>query len=153
MSRRKRQTNQEGLLRLKIKSWGRVYQIGRTWRNDAGKIVTDTLLIDADIDGDLVSSGSIREIAGIVGVEIDSIRFERSQSGGKHYIVTLVEPVSPAEAIAIQLAMGDDRKRGAMNLGRVLSGADLNGAPWNILYSQKVYTRKELTICQESERI
>lgn len=139
--------------KIRIKSWGRVYQIGETWRRNDGKVVTATLLIDADIDGDPVSIRSIREIASIIGVELSSIRFERSQSGGKHYIATLVEPVTPAEAIAIQLAMGDDRKRGAMNLGRVLSGADLNGAPWNILYCQKVYTRKELTLCQENERI
>lgn len=73
-----------------------------------------------------------------------AICLERTRHGW-HVIIPLSEKLQPAELVALQLALGDDRKRGALNLMRALAirkgcnGVTAHwGRRWNILFSGKL---------------
>jgi hypothetical protein len=72
----------------------------------------------------------------------DVICYERTRRGW-HVIIELPEKLKPAETVALQLALGSDPRREALNLMRVL-GMRRNGVTrfwssrWNILYSRKL---------------
>lgn len=72
------------------------------------------------------------------------IEMERTRHGW-HVIIPLREALSPAELVALQLCLGDDRKRGALNLMRARAIGDKGNRVtaywrrrWNILFSGKV---------------
>lgn len=81
----------------------------------------------------------------MVGIRIrGALLMERTRHGW-HVIVPLSEKLTEAEMIALQLCMGDDRKRGALNLMRgiaIRKGGDSVTAYWrkrsNILFGGKV---------------
>lgn len=73
-----------------------------------------------------------------------SILLERTRRGW-HVIIPLKENISDAEMVALQLCLGDDRKRGALNLMRAMAmRKGCNGVTgfwdkrWNILFSGKL---------------
>lgn len=72
------------------------------------------------------------------------ICMERTRHGW-HVIIPLREKMLPAELVAMQLALGDDQRRGALNLRRAIS-LRKNGnrvtahwrRRWNILFAGKL---------------
>lgn len=73
-----------------------------------------------------------------------TVCLERSRHGW-HVIIPLSEKLTEAEMVALQMALGDDRKRGALNLMRALAiRKGCNGVTpfwarrWNILYAGKL---------------
>lgn len=74
----------------------------------------------------------------------DLLCMERTRRGW-HVVITLEEKLLPAETVALQLALGDDQRRGALNLMRAiairkkrLQGNSFWSQRWNILFSGKV---------------
>lgn len=84
----------------------------------------------------------------IVGLRpvLSTIEMERTRHGW-HVIIPLREKLEPAELVALQLALGDDQRRGALNLMRARAmrqGRECNGVTghwrrrWNILFGGKL---------------
>jgi hypothetical protein len=70
------------------------------------------------------------------------IEMQRTRHGW-HVVIRLNQKLSPAELVALQLCLGDDRKRGALNLMRARALRCCAVTPywrkrWNILYSHKL---------------
>lgn len=73
-----------------------------------------------------------------------AIQLERTAHGW-HVTIPLRENLSPAEMVALQLCLGDDQRRGALNLMRARAiGKRCNGVTpywerrWNILFAGKL---------------
>lgn len=72
-----------------------------------------------------------------------AICLERTRHGW-HAVLPLNEKLTPAELTALQLAMGDDQKRGALNLMRAIHIRKCYTVTphwkkrWNILFSKKL---------------
>lgn len=80
----------------------------------------------------------------MVGLRAGAITLERTQHGW-HVIIPISEKLQPAEMVALQLALGDDQRRGALNLMRAVAirkrcnGVTAHwGRRWNILFSGKL---------------
>jgi hypothetical protein len=98
-------------------------------------------MIDADKGAARVSRASILAVSNIVGIGVTSLKKRSSVSGGAHWIVEVDRDLSPLEIVALQLAMGDDIRRGALNLSRVLNGATAQD-PYNLLFDEKLTLKK-----------
>jgi hypothetical protein len=80
----------------------------------------------------------------LVGLRpVGAIALERTQHGW-HVICPISQRLTPGEMVALELAMGDDRKRGALNLMRARALNGCNGVTaywrkrWNILFAGKL---------------
>lgn len=86
---------------------------------------------------------TVLRMVGLRPAEHEAILLEATQHGW-HVVVPLDEKLSDAELVALQLAMGDDQRRGALNLMRCVAMRRGNGVTpywrkrWNILFSGKL---------------
>lgn len=119
-----------------FKTWGRIH---REWK-------PDLLFLDEDRGAKVITRKSIEAVLRILGIGHKSIAVERSTNGGRHYVVTLLEPLpDPVLAVAIQACMGSDLKRETLNLARARRFRDADAIPatFNILYDAKVTAGNE----------
>ena len=83
----------------------------------------------------------VRAVANICGLKVRWMRFDKTRRGW-HVVIHWNIALAPAEAVALQFALGSDRRREALNLMRVLSltriPSKLKARNWNILFSRKL---------------
>lgn len=82
----------------------------------------------------------VRAVANICGLKVRWMRIDKTRRGW-HVIIHWNIALAPAEQVALQFALGSDRRREALNLMRVLSLArhpSPNKRDWNILFSRKL---------------
>lgn len=101
-------------------------------------------MLDYDEWNKPASMMEIYSVARIIQRTVVAVSQERSSGGkGWHVTVRFLEPMLPAEIIALQFALGSDNRRETMNLGRVMaSNFNEEETRWNLLYSQKLRPSK-----------
>ena len=109
-------------------------------------------MVDADKGAKPVSKASISAVCNIIGLVPVSIKKRSSVSGGAHWIVEVDRDMTPVEIIAVQMAMGDDIRRGTLNLARVMNGAK-SGDPYNLLFDSKLTTKGVLNGNKKKNRV
>lgn len=81
--------------------------------------------------------GLVFDVAQFLGIRPLMIRDDRTARGW-HRIVQWNRKFSPAELVALQMAMQSDPKRERFNLLRVLSGGAVESNRWNLLFERKL---------------
>ena len=78
-------------------------------------------------------------LARMIGAKPRAIELARSRRGW-HMAIIWNRDFEPAQLIALQLLLGSDQNREALNLSRVLCGlhTEAHERGWNILFSSKV---------------
>ena len=97
-------------------------------------------LIKIDIDKPRISTHDVNKILkvkSILGLDINSVKIEKSHSGNYHITFEVQNNLNDFEIVAIQAMMGSDYKRECYNLLRVASGKFKN-KEWNILFKKKI---------------
>jgi len=94
----------------------------------------DTTYCDYDTE-EIPDCGEVHKLAHDLGIVPLFIRDDRTARGW-HRTVRWNRTFQPGEIIALQLAMGSDRRRELFNLLRVLSGED--SKRWNLLFDHKL---------------
>ena len=118
-----------------------VGNVGVIDRASYRKVRGSLLLLDIDSSvfpwSKLASS-----IRAIKALTVRNVCYARSRRGW-HPIIEVAEKLTDIEIIAIQLALGDDRKRGQLNLQRYF-GMKGKRIPaywrrrWNLIFSRKI---------------
>jgi hypothetical protein len=67
---------------------------------------------------------------------VEWMRYDRTQGRGWHLVIRFRRDFTSGELVALQFALGSDRKRERYNLRRVICGAA--PAKWNLLFERKL---------------
>lgn len=102
------------------------------------------VLVDFDSDGEVIRIPQVNSIFRILGLSYSFILYHKTRRGW-HVSIPLNEKLQRSELIALQVILGDDKMRGALNLMRVIQIRKSRGKLpkfWlqrhNILYQYKV---------------
>lgn len=83
----------------------------------------------------------LRAVANITELRVRWLRIDRTRHGW-HVVIHWNIRLEPAEQVALQLALGSDRRRECLNLKRVLSlnrhWSKTGAKYWNLLFSRKL---------------